>query len=181
MNTFDDYHGLLARILDTEQPRYTYLSYHRKACICVIDAAPRGLQSRLAASLLEKAIDQAVDLSLPAYFDELEWRHNLSVRITGRKSLKKRLLKKMMSLELLRPAHLAWVTELTNDSSTDLTVDEVNELVRRYKGHEYTALREFAGAHLEGQALSNVLSGLSRRESNYIDWQREENRLNTPG
>lgn len=181
MITLDDYHALLGRILDPNQPNYTYLSYHRKACTIVIAAAPKGMRSRLATVLLGEALAQEINLKRPDIFDEIEWRYKLSTYIGGQKRLLRRLLDQMLNLKLIWPEHLSWVTDLAERSGTALNYSLVDGTIRKYDGHDFDSFRAFAKAHLEGGDLDRQLTRLDRAQENYNDWVREENRLNCPG
>jgi len=181
MITLDDYHALLGRILNPNQPNYTYLSYHRKACTRVIEAAPKGMRARLAAVLLEEALAQEINLKRPDIFDDLEWRYGLSTYIGGQKRLLRRLLNLMLNLKLIWPEHLSWVTDLAERSGTALNYGLVDATIGKYDGHDYDAFRAFAKTHLEGGDLDRQLTRLDRAQDNYDTWVREENRLNYPG
>ena len=181
MITLDDYHALLGRILDPNQPNYTYLSYHRKACIRVIEAAPKVMRSRLGAVLLDEALAQEINLKRPNIFDDLEWRYGLSTYLERQKRLLRRLLDQMLNLKLSQPEHLSWVSDLAERSGTVLDYNLVAATIGKYVGHEFDACRTFVKSHLEGGDLDKQLTRLNRLQDNYDDWVREENRLNTPG
>ena len=181
MITLDDYRALLGRILDPNQPNYTYLSYHRKACTRVIEAAPKKMRARLATVLLEEALAQEINLKLPDIFDELQWRYGLSTYLGRQKRLPSQLLNLMLSIKISRPDHLIWMTDLAERSGTVLDYTMVESVISRYDGHDFDTFRAFAKSHLDGNQLSQQLSRLDRSEESYVAWRREEDRLNYPG
>lgn len=181
MITLDDYNALLGRILDPNQQNYTYLSYHRKACIRVIESAPKTMRARLASVLLEDTLAQDINLARPGILDELKWRYDLSTYIGRQKRLLRRLLIQMLVLKLYHPEHLKWVTDLAERANKPLTYKEVNSVIQKYANQESDDLRVFAKAHLRGNELSQQLIRIDGAQKNYIKWRREEDRLNTPG
>ena len=181
MITQDEYLALLGQILDPNQPNYTYLSYHRKACTRIIEAAPKGMRPRLATVLLGDALAQEINLKRPDIFDELEWRYSLSTYLGRQKRLPSQLLNLMLSIKLCRPDHLIWVTDLAERSGKVIDYAMVESAIRKYDGHDFDAFRAFAKSHLDGNQLSQQLSRLDRSEENYVTWRREEDRLNSPG
>ncbi|GEM_PF-3289499 len=186
MITLDDYQALLGRMLDPKQPNYTYLSYHRKACRIVIDAAPKGMRTRLAATLLQEALTQEINVKRPDIFDELNWRYGLSTYLGQQKRLLRQLLNLMLCIKLSRPEHLSWVTDLAERSGAErsaIIIDYamVESVIRRYDGHDFDAFRIFAKSHLDGYQLDRQLAQIDRTEQHHLTWQREEDRLNYPG